>query len=245
MFGVMRGCVGSWVALVLACGPSVASEDGGADGSGDSGGTSSGVGSATASTSAGSTGADTGSTMPGTTSSDDGSVDTGVVSFDVGAIETGDPPPEPPRGCDRPDNPNADVSGTTPAGERTYTAAVFAEGGGGKCPQVFEVALAADPAALAAGLAVFVNGGFPGELAVDLVIPAEGVSPGEWEASVRLADVPDEPAPASANVMIVPDFHSPAPLLQIEITTLDPAWDLGGMITAHYCDVIATGACGA
>lgn len=239
----MRYRVGVLVAFVIGCGPTVAGEDGGGDGSGDGGSTSSTTSGATASTTgAPSSDATSTTSMP----SDESSIDSGGVTFDVGVLDTGDdPPPDPPRGCDLPDNPNSDVSGSSPVGEGTFTAAAFANWGGGKCPTTYRVVLAADPAALAAGVAMFDSGGFPGALAVQLTIPEGGPEPGEWSA--ELIFYGDEAAfsNATANVMIVPDYHSPQPLLQLDITALDPEWTISGHITAHYCDEVAGGACGA
>jgi hypothetical protein len=240
----MRYRVGVLVALVIGCGPSVAGEDGGGDGSGDSGGTSSTTGGATASTTSASLGSDaTTTSMP----SDESSSESGAPAFDVGVLDTGeDPPPDPPRGCDLPDNPNSDVSGSSTFGEATFTAAAFANTGGGKCPHAYQVVLGSDPAALAAGVAMFANGGFPGALVVELDIPDGGAAPGEWSGSmVHYSDDQAAISEVSATVTIVPDYHSPQPLLQFDVTALDPTWTMSGQVTAHYCDEVAGGACGA
>ena len=241
----MRYRVGVLVVLVIGCGPSVAGEDGGGDGSGDSSSTSSTTSGVTAST----TGAPSSDATTSTTSvpTDESSIDSGADSWDFGGLDTGDdPPPDPPRGCDLPDNPNSDVSGSSYFGEATFTAAAFADTGGGKCPLAYQVVLGSDPAALAAGVAMFENGGFPGALVIELVIPDGGAAPGEWSGSmIHYSDDLNAISDVTANVMIVPDYHSPQPLLQFEVTALDPEWTMSGQVTAHYCDEVAGGACGA
>lgn len=239
----MQDRLGWIVVLACACGPSVAGEDGGANGSGETGdATSSDASSVTAATTT-SMPSDTGTSSSSTTAVDD-STSTTLVLPDVGDTATTDDTSGPPRGCDPPDNPNSEVSGTTPDGEQTYLAAVFAQVGGGKCAHVYELALAADPAALTTGLDAYEQPGFAGELVVSLVIP-DDPAPGEWAATVRRGDQPVEEIPAVANVTVVPNFQSPAPLLQLELSVVAREWNLSGTIAAHYCDVIEWGPCGA
>ncbi|HWB80032.1 MAG TPA: hypothetical protein VG755_33940 [Nannocystaceae bacterium] len=232
--------------VVLACGPTVGTphDDGG--GSGESGATTTTTSGATISTTSGPPSSDA-TTSTTSVPTDESSIDSGADTFDVGVLDTGDdPPPDPPRGCDLPDNPNSDVSGTTLFGEATFTAAAFANTGGGKCPHAFRVVLASDPDALAAGVAMFDNGGFPGALVVELVIPDGEPTPGEWSgAMMHYENGQSAISDVTADVMIVPDYHSPQPLLQFDVVALDPEWTMGGHVTAHYCDEVAGGACGA
>jgi hypothetical protein len=240
--GGMQDRLGWIVVLACACGPSVAGEDGGADGSGETAdATSSDASSITAATTTSMSSADTGTSSSSTTAVDD-STSTTLVLPDVGDSATTDDTSGLPSGCDPPDNPNSEVSGTTPDGEQTYLAAVFAQVGGGKCSLVYVIVLASDPDALAAGLDGYTGSGFPGELVVSLVIP-DDPAPGEWQATV--GGSPGEEVPAVANVTVVPNFQSPAPLLQLELSVVGRQWNLSGMIAAHYCDVIEWGPCGA
>lgn len=218
------------VALVLACGPSTPHGDGGADGSGGSESTTS-------------TGATISTTTSGASAETSSTGDDDSTKFDLGtAFDVGvTPDVYRARDCDLPDTANADVSGTTPDGDRTLIAAAFSEFGGGECGSGLAVALAADPETLAAqvGIAPYAHVTDGLEIFVGMLRPFE---PGEYPATMYL-EPEGSMTDAIANVMIVPDERSRMPVFQLTITPTDPAWTLGGTITASYCEQLFYGPC--
>lgn len=160
---------------------------------------------------------------------------------DTGDASTGEPEPL----CEVPQQANADVSGMTSEGEGAFTAAVFAEAGGGKCPEGLRIVLGETPEHLASVIDGIERDGFAGALVIDLVIPEEGLVPGEWIGEMWTG-APHVFAPVVATVMVVPDFDSPAPLFELEVAAVDdPAWTMAGPVAAHYCGDVMGGACGA
>lgn len=240
----MRRWFARLVVLTLGCGPSVqTSGSGGADDSG--GDTSTGTtGGSQSASSNGSTGVMSEvSTLPD--DDDDDGVPPVMIDLafpdDSGASsDTG----APPLSCELPQQPNSELSGMTPDGARSFTASAFAEAGGGKCPNVLRIVAADDPEALAAVVDGLDRNGFVDVLVIEIVIPDEGLVPGEWSGEMWLG-APHVSSPATAMVTVVPDFDSPAPLLALDVEALDPAWSIVGSVVAHYCGDLIGGVCGA
>lgn len=192
--------------------------------------------------SAGGTGGAGGSSTFG----DDDAADSSV-QFDLGG--TGLPEPgDPPNTCELPDRPNANVTGTTPLGEVAMTAAVFAEDGGGKCPQEYRVVLAADLAALAEEVERY----GAGEARVDVIelglrLPEGPPATGIWEASLRQIrnGVDWFPEDLTANVTSVTTLDAVDAHVEVTISVVEGEFALEGSLNAPYCVTVRGGTCGA
>jgi hypothetical protein len=232
---------------LLACGPSSGESESGSAGAEDTseegGSTSDGGGTSTV---AASSEEDGGTTGVGSTSSTDDAVDTsGSSDVSGGDTSTGEPPPI----CTMPDRPNADVFGTTSLGDVAMTAAVFAESGGGKCPDAYRVVLAADPAALADEIGRYEAGEPPIDvLELYLRLPLAPLEPGTWDEGELLHYRDGQALHAfdvTFEVTSVTAIDDPAAHVEASFMIVDDDFMFEGSFLAPYCDSVAGSACGA
>ncbi|MBL8945245.1 MAG: hypothetical protein JNK45_18915 [Myxococcales bacterium] len=239
MSGRSTGWLGA-VALSCACGPAVGTSD---MGTSDAGSHASGA------TDVASTGT-TGSSGPASSgSSDDDDVTTDdppPVKFDAPSPDTGRPPGPvdpggPPDTCELPVRPNAEITGTGAFVDLSLRAATFARSGGGKCPVSFDVTVAPDTDALSA----FVELGTPpgALLRIDLILPDGALAPGTWEAFFRVND--DMSAYGSVEVTAITTLDAPVPLVEGSFVIDLGDGSIAGSFSAHYCDLLEGGTCGA
>ena len=230
---------------LLACGPSSGESESGSAGAEDTGGGSTSDSGGTSTVAASSDEDDGGTTGSVSTSSNDDAVDTGVSSDVSGSdTSTGELPPI----CTMPDRPNADVFGTTSLGDVAMTAAVFAESGGGKCPDAYRVVLAADPAALADEIGRYEAGEPPIdviELYLRLPLPLE---PGTWDEGELLhyrEGMALHAFDITFEVTSVTAIDDPAAHVEASFTFTDDDVMFEGSFSAPYCDSVTGSACGA
>lgn len=229
---------------VLACGPDAGTPASSAEGGAttDEGGETTVV----VDTSQGDGASDTSGIGPSSSTGSDDAVDT-TSTFDVGGSESSSTG-EPVEPCEMPERANADVHGTTPMGDVAMTAAVFARDGGGKCPDLYRVVIAADPAALAVEIEQYAADEPPFDvIELSLELPDGVPTPGTWAATVRhvrngevlvvygvMADV------TSVTAIDDVDAH-----VEATFTVVDEQLMLDGSVHAPYCATVHGSGCGA
>jgi hypothetical protein len=125
--------------------------------------------------------------------------------------------------------------------------AVFAESGGGKCPDSYRVVLAADPAALAAEIDRYGAGEPPIDvIELYLRLPLAPLEPGTWDdgellhyrdgQALHVLDVTFE-------VTSVTAIDDRDPHVEASFTFIDDDVMFEGSFFAPYCDTVIGSAC--
>lgn len=229
--------------LMLGCGP--AAGDGGGETTSGSSASADATGATTAgtaTTSASSTTAGTVSTSAGdtTTTGDDDADDDDLPKWDH-PYPDAPPPPECPLATDA----NATVSGTTPIDAVDLPYGWFAISGGGKCPYGFEVWFLAEQNATLDVLDSPITE-IPDGLVVEVLLPTGEPIPtsGEFPAIVNHWHA-GEMAFSDGTATIDLFVEGADGRLLGAFTVADETWDLEGSFDVPWCDLLASGPCGA